>query len=212
MSDSSQRVRQGRRLLAVAPVAVIAALALASCSANENPAPGRGVGTTVPTVFTPAPSPSATGSTIPKSSDDVGIVDESTIVANLKDASGQSVGTANFAGAGAGTTVTVDVFGLTPGYHSMAVTSAGVCDAADSFDSAGDVLNDSENVVTGMPRDGDLPTLLVDSDGNGKFETISSGLNVAELLNDPGTALVIGSGADSASARIACGVLEIPAR
>ncbi|WP_024795833.1 superoxide dismutase family protein [Tomitella biformata] len=204
MSNSSQHVRQSRRLLAVVPVAVIAAIALSSCSAHQEPSdqpPGIG---TLPPVFTPSPAPTASGVA---STQDIGLVDEPLVVATLKSASGANVGTAEFQGSGLGTIVTLAVNGLTPGFHSLAVTSAGVCDAAVDFASAGDVLNDPTNSTPGVPKAGDLPTLLVDGDGIGTLTTTSGGFKVDELTNAPGTALVIGGDAD-ASSRIACGVIE----
>lgn len=204
MSNSSQRVRQNRRLLAVVPMVAIAAVALSACSNSQHPSdqpPGVGP---LPTVFTPSPAPSAAYST--HAAQNEGVITQPTVVANLKDVSGASVGTANFAGAGEATTVTLDVHGLTPGLHSLAVTSAGQCDAADAFESAGPVLNDPANATAGLPKDGDLPTLLVDAQGNGKLTTSSTGLSIDSLVKAPGTALVIGADAN-ATTRIACGVL-----
>ncbi len=204
MSNSSQRSRQSRRLLAVVPVAVIAALALSSCSADEKASsepPGVGE---LPPVFTPSPQPTPYAGT--ESTSDTGVVDQAQLSVTLQDTSGANVGKASFAGAGTGTTVTLDVSGLTPGFHSLAVTSAGVCEADDNFASAGEVLNDPANSTAGLPKDGELPTILVDSEGNGTLTTSTGGFKVEELTNEPGTALVIGEDEDSTS-RVACGVI-----
>lgn len=204
MSNSSQRVRQNRRLLAVVPMAAVAALALTACSNSQEPSnepPGVGP---LPTVFTPSPAPSAAYEYHPQQNE--GVVTQPTVVADVEDASGASVGSANFVGSGEGTTITLEVHGMTPGFHSLAVTSVGQCDAATAFESAGPVLNDPANATEGLPKDGDLPTLLVDAQGNGKLTTTSTGLAINSLVNAPGTALVIGSDANSTT-RIACGVL-----
>lgn len=207
MSNISQRVRPRRRLLVVAPVAVVAALTLASCSNAESASDDPpGVGTTVPETFEASPNPTpmaAAGSTA-----DAGLADESPVLATIKDTSGKDVGRAQFIGSGDSVTVSVDVDGLTPGLHSLAVTSAGVCEASDDFASAGEVRTDSADNTEGLPKAGDLPTLLVDADGIGKLTTTSSSLDIESLGDEPGAALVIGADADSSS-RIACGVIEV---
>ena len=206
MSNISQRVRPRRRLLAVAPVAVVAALALASCSSSESPSDAApGVGTTVPGTFEASPNPTPQSGA--GSNADTGMVDDAMVLATIKDTSGKDVGRAQFAGAGDSVTVSVDVTDLTPGFHSLAVTSAGVCEASDDFASAGEVRTDSADTDDGLPKAGDLPTLLVDAEGVGKLTTTSSGLDIEGLVDAPGAALVIGADADS-STRIACGVIE----
>lgn len=203
MSNSSQRVRQGRRLLAMAPVAVIAALALSSCSAHEVPSPdGPGVGP-LPPVFTPSPAPTI----VPPVTSDIGLEELPALVSHIKNAEGRQVGTAELTGSGLGTTITVNVNNMEPGYHGLAIASAGVCDASGGFASAGEVLNDPTN--TSAAKDGDLPTLLVNANGNGTLTTMTDAFKIGELANDPGTALIIGADADFSS-RIACGVIELP--
>lgn len=203
MSNSSQRVRQNRRLLAMAPVAIVAALALTACSNNEKPSPdGPGVGT-LPPVFTPSAAPTA----ITPPDSDIGLVEAPALGAVLKNTEGQQVGTAEIDGTGLGISITVNVNNMTPGHHGLAIAAAGVCEAGGGFASAGDVLNDPAN--TSGVRDGDLPTLLVNANGNGSLTTTTDAVKVDELLNAPGTSIVVGADADSSS-RIACGVIEFP--
>ena len=139
------------------------------------------------------------------STQDQGVIEEVAFSATLKSTSGASVGLATFQGAGQGTEVSVQVQGLTPGTHTVTVTSVGEC--AGDFTSAGDALSQPESSPGGESQSGVLPTILVTADGNGEMTTTSTALAFEQLTEAPGTALVIGSGSGDES-RVACGVVE----
>lgn len=116
--------------------------------------------------------------------------------------------------------LTVDAMGLTPGARAVHIHNVGKCDAPD-FMSAGPHWN-----PTGKQhgRDnpagahlGDLPNLLIGTDGRGSL-TIDVPGTMAELLDSDGAAVMIHADADdyrtdptgNAGGRVACGLLTAP--
>ena len=147
-------------------------------------------------------------------------------VAELRDAAGQSVGTATFVEDPTGVQVTVQVSALPSGEHGIHIHEAGRCDPPD-FMTAGAHFNPSGR-QHGLqnpqgPHEGDLPSLVVAADGTGTYSAIVQRVtlvpdNLTSLLSDQGTALVVHAGPDdqvtdpdgNTGGRIACGVI-VPA-
>lgn len=117
--------------------------------------------------------------------------------------------------------LTVALAGLTPGQHGLHLHTTGRCDAPD-FATAGGHLNPgSRQHGTANPAGshlGDLPNLLVASDGTGAASVDLAGTPadlLAAIFDADGTAIVVHAGADdyrtdpsgNSGARIACGVL-----
>jgi Cu-Zn family superoxide dismutase len=144
--------------------------------------------------------------------------------AELKNASGQVVGSATFISSGSdgGVKITVRVSGLSPGQHGIHVHSVGKCEPPD-FASAGGHYN-PDGKQHGLespngPHAGDLPLLLVAPDGTGTLETNNNSLTNRpkgkELFDADGAALVVHANADdqktdptgNSGGRIACGVI-----
>jgi Cu-Zn family superoxide dismutase len=169
-------------------------------------------------------------------------------VSEIKDLSGQLVGTATFRQQPEGVLVNIQVQGLQPGKHAMHIHAVGKCEPP-TFKSAGPHLGDAKMAsASGMPHNhgakgttaassmnhahsagpmasaiphnhgamhaamaGDLPDLVVGSDGSGKAEILNAEVRLTPgrnfLLQSEGTALLIHDVADP-NQRIACGVIS----
>lgn len=118
---------------------------------------------------------------------------------------GVQIGTVSFAAGDAGTTVTVDVKGLTPGFHGLHVHAVGKCEpnSPDPKDAAkvGD-FNSAGGHLAGSGADhpthaGDLPMLQVGADGRGTVTATNEHLTQALLEDADGSSLVIHGGPDN---------------
>ena len=146
---------------------------------------------------------------------------EATATVEIRTRSGAVVGRARATPLGDSLRVQVEAFNLAPGSYGAHVHAAGRCDAPD-FTTAGPHWNPSarqhgKNNPQGMHK-GDLPNLLVGTDGRGSFEITIPGASLggggASILDADGSAIVIHERADdfrtdpsgNSGARIACGV------
>ena len=150
-----------------------------------------------------------------------------TAFATIRDSNGQTIGTASFVESGAADVkVTVEVSGLTPGLHGMHVHTVGKCDGPD-FVTAGGHFN-PRNVKHGLqtsdgPHSGDLPNLIVGSDGKARFSMTVSRFTLSpgslSLMDADGSAVVIHAQQDdgftdatgNSGGRVACGVVTLGA-
>lgn len=143
--------------------------------------------------------------------------------ADLKNAVGEQVGTANFARTSDGVKITLNMKGLPPGLHAVHLHAVGKC-APPDFQSAGPHFNPFNkghgHRNPNGPHAGDLPNIMVTADGTGRLIYI---LPKEIVLADGPTAIrgpnnasiIIHAHADddttdpagNAGARIACGVL-----
>ena len=122
-------------------------------------------------------------------------------------------------------TVTVETVSagiLSPGFHGLHIHAVGKCEAnsvapnggpSGDFASAGDHFQAQGH--TGQPASGDLPPLLVRSDGSGKLVATSDGFTEDQLKGPEGSSIVLHQDADMGAAssadsdqRLACGVLS----
>ncbi|WP_380878296.1 superoxide dismutase [Sphingomonas sp. DBB INV C78] len=141
---------------------------------------------------------------------------------NLAAPDGTSKGTATLTQTNTGVRLVIDGRGLTPGGHGLHLHTVGRCDAPD-FASAGPHWNPSHVVhgkdAPGGPHWGDLPNLIVGTDGTGKLEATIGGTQLTggpnPLLDADGAALVVHASPDdyktdpsgNSGGRIACGVV-----
>lgn len=138
-------------------------------------------------------------------------------VAMLRTPDGADVGRAVATEVAGGLRFTLDVHGLTPGTHGAHVHTVGHCDAPD-FQTAGGHWNPLGAKHGSMnpagPHEGDLPNLVVASNGHGTLGMVVPGATMAGLLDADGSAIVVHEKADdlmtdpsgNSGARIACGV------
>ena len=140
--------------------------------------------------------------------------------ATLVDTAGNEVGTVTATDNGGTLAISLSVNGLPEGEHGAHIHTTGDCSAAD-FTSAGGHWNPGEtnhgvNSEAPNPHAGDLPNLVIDAEGNGTLEAVSSG-SMAGLLDDDGAAFIVHADPDdyqsqptgNAGARLACGVFAM---
>jgi Cu-Zn family superoxide dismutase len=142
--------------------------------------------------------------------------------AMLTDAGGASKGTASVSQSAEGLRLVVEASGLSQGAHGLHLHMTGRCDPPD-FTSAGSHWNPGGKMhgrdnPAGLHL-GDLPNLLVGTDGRGRLEVTIPGATLTggamPLLDADGAALVVHVGPDdyktdpsgNSGGRIACGVL-----
>lgn len=140
-----------------------------------------------------------------------------TAVATLRTADGAEVGRATATEVTGGLRVTIDARGMPPGTHGAHVHAVGRCDPPD-FASAGGHWNPDGRQHGAMnamgPHQGDLPNLIIGSDGRGTVGAIVPEATLAGLLDADGAAIVVHADRDdlmtdpsgNSGARIACGV------
>jgi superoxide dismutase, Cu-Zn family len=116
--------------------------------------------------------------------------------ATLRDAAGERVGTVFFKQRGRDGTVLV--FGrardLPAGFHGFHVHTTGLCDAP-GFTTAGGHYNPEGS--THRDHAGDMPSLLINSDGEGYIGFATDRFTISELVADDGSAVIVHAAADN---------------
>jgi Cu-Zn family superoxide dismutase len=152
----------------------------------------------------------------------VGTPADNSARADLRNASGQVVGTATFAQVGNAVRVVLEAQGLPAGVKGVHVHAVGKCDPPD-FTTAGSHFNPQGRQHGALnpqgPHAGDLPNLTVGSDGKGRLESTTQLVTLltgpTSLFDADGSAIVVHAAPDdfrtdptgNSGARIACGVI-----
>jgi Cu-Zn family superoxide dismutase len=139
---------------------------------------------------------------------------------DIKNAQGQSVGTAALSEAPHGVRIKLDIKSLPPGEHSLHIHQFAKCEGPD-FKSAGPHFNGGgaghgDHADHGLPA-GDIPdfSLIVAADGTAHATVVAPNVTLGDddhsVFSNGGTAMVIHAVASGASSsappRIACGVI-----
>jgi Cu-Zn family superoxide dismutase len=140
------------------------------------------------------------------------------VVVEIKNASGQSVGTATLTDAAPGVRIKLDIRSLPPGEHSIHIHQVAKCEPPD-FKSAGPHFSSSaggHEHGAGAPA-GDIPnfSLVVAADGTAHVSVVAPnvtlGTDAHSVFSNGGTALVIHAVSNETTSgappRIACGVI-----
>jgi Cu-Zn family superoxide dismutase len=192
---------RARGTVAVAALFAVPALALSACSPNEPVATQPG---TTPPVWTgsPAPSPSAG-----EGQNEGHAASGEKLTAQLKNAGGTTVATADFEFSSGFVTITVKTTGsgqLTPGFHGLHIHSVGKCEADSvaptggppgDFDSAGAHFQAPGH--NGHPASGDLTSLQVRQDGTAELVTTTDAFTAEDLQAGAKTSIIIHEKADN---------------
>ena len=140
-------------------------------------------------------------------------------VATLRTSAGADAGRATITEVAGGLRVTLDARALPPGTHGAHLHTAGICDAP-AFTTAGPHWNPTmrQHGVNNPqgPHTGDMPNLIVGSDGRGTLGITLPGATMAGLLDADGTAIVVHANPDdlitdpsgNSGGRIACGAFQ----
>lgn len=140
-----------------------------------------------------------------------------TAVAPMRTSAGMDAGRATATEVAGGLRFTLDARALPPGTHGAHVHLAGRCDAP-TFETAGAHWNPTAmQHGTQNPRgphSGDLPNLIVGTDGRGTLGVTIPGATMAGLLDADGASMMVHAAADdlrtdpsgNSGGRIACGV------
>ncbi len=179
-------------------------LAISACSPNEPIATSPG---TTPSIWTGAPSPSASPSAAAGGQGTGQAASGEKLTAQLILADGTTVATADIEFAGGFATVTVETTApglLTPGFHGMHIHSVGKCEANSvaptggapgDFNSAGGHFQKAGH--TAHPASGDLTSLEVRQDGTAKLVTTTDAFTAEDLLGGAKTAIIIHANSDN---------------
>ena len=118
-----------------------------------------------------------------------------------------------------GVRFTLDAKAMPPGTHGAHIHTVGRCDAPD-FTTAGGHWNPTGTKHGSMnpqgPHEGDMPNLVIGTDGRGTIGMTIPGATMAGLLDADGAAFVAHAGPDdlmtdpagNSGSRIACGVFQ----
>ncbi|HKV19303.1 MAG TPA: superoxide dismutase family protein [Mycobacterium sp.] len=190
--------------LTVAALFAIPALATSACTPSEPVASQPG---TTPSVWTGSPAPATQAEGAEGEAEGQAAPSGEKLTAELKNPSGATVATADFAFSSGYVTVTVKTTGsgqLAPGFHGLHVHSVGKCEASSvaptggepgDFNSAGGHFQVPGH--SGHPASGDLTSLQVREDGTAELVTTTDAFTAEDLQAGAKTSIIIHEKADN---------------
>lgn len=144
-----------------------------------------------------------------------------TLEARLVNDAGKDTGTASVTSVPDGVLIMVEATGLKPGWHGLHIHGVGNCeDHAEHFKKAGSHLAEAGEkhgfLNAEGPHEGDLPNIWVHKDGTAKVEIYSEELEMKDLTDADGSAVMIHDAPDdyktdpagASGERLACGVIQ----
>jgi Cu-Zn family superoxide dismutase len=142
------------------------------------------------------------------------------LVVDIKNAAGQSVGTATLTDAAPGVRIKLDIRALPPGEHSIHIHQVAKCEPPD-FKSAGPHFSGMAGAHDhGGAMAGDIPNfaLVVAADGTAHVSVVAPNVTLGtddhSVFSNGGTAVVIHAVSNETSSgappRIACGIISKP--
>lgn len=142
------------------------------------------------------------------------------VTTELKNSTGQTVGSVTLTEAPKGTLIRIEAKGLSAGWHGVHLHDKGDCSKSD-FTSAGPHVHGSATAVHGLLNPaqtelGDLPNIHAGQDGMAAGEMFITSVKLADLRDADGSAVVVHLNADDhmaqpiggAGARVACAVVK----
>ncbi|WP_430404427.1 superoxide dismutase family protein [Hyphomonas sp.] len=135
---------------------------------------------------------------------------------------GTEIGTANLLGGPNGLLIRVEIApsGLTPGWHGLHLHAVGDCSDIGTFKASGGhvgMVSGGHGLLNPKgPEGGDIPNIWAGADGAAGYEAYTTLAEMAELLDEDGSAILIHESEDDhmtqpiggAGARVACGVIK----
>ncbi|WP_103172809.1 superoxide dismutase family protein [Paracoccus sp. SY] len=142
--------------------------------------------------------------------------DQASMIAEIKTAEGESLGTATVAATPSGMMlVTLELQGVPPGIHGAHIHETGECAPPDFESAGGHLAGDKEHGIMAEngPHPGDLPNIHVPDSGTLTVEYFAAGLTPELMNDDDGSAIIIheqpddyvGQPSGHAGGRIGCG-------
>lgn len=116
-----------------------------------------------------------------------------TAKADLRNAQGETVGSATLTRERDGITISVRVSKVSPGVHGFHIHAVGKCEPP--FTSAGGHFNPTNQ--SHPNHAGDLPVLLAKADGNASLSFKTDRFKLADLFDADGSAFIIHAGPDN---------------
>ena len=133
---------------------------------------------------------------------------------------GKAVGTVDFTQSPNGVLANINLHHLPEGWHAIHIHGKGDCSAVDFTSAEGHAAGHHAKghgfMVAGKAHAGDMPNIWVNEDDHAKVQYFLPKLQLSELLDADGAAVIVHADADdytsqpsgAAGARIACGVLR----
>ena len=206
--------------LAVAPGALHAQTGTAPTATDTAPAATDAAPATT-TVVTPATDGTPPAAKPANSAADTASVDGMApgASATLSLGDGGGGGTASLTETASGVVLfKADLTGLPEGIHAIHIHETGTCEAPDFKSAGGHLAGGKEHGIlsAGGPHPGDIPNITASADGTATLEFFMTGISMADVMDNDGSAVVVHAAADDytsqpagdAGDRISCGVIE----